>query len=109
MLSHVPKTVQQAYAKYLSPIPVNRIPVLRRYLQLLTSTRRPLKLVEVSTLVTVMEETPVVVPEFTASDENVIKGTLERALGPLVRFPQNTAQLIQSTARDFFVLLEQQP
>ena len=109
MLSHVSKTLQQAYAKYLPPIPDNDIPVLRRYLQLLTATSRPLKLVEISTLVTVMEEAPVVVPDFTVDDENVIKGTLERDLGPLVRFSPNTAQSIHSTARDFFALLEQQP
>ncbi|ERF76714.1 hypothetical protein EPUS_02253 [Endocarpon pusillum Z07020] len=109
ILSNTPEDLQQAYTKYLPPIPATEVAILQSYLRLLVVSSRPLSLTEINVLTATDEEDRECTLTMTADDENAVRGSIQRALGPLVRFPQSTAQFVHSTAREFFLLLGQQP
>lgn len=109
ILSNTPEDLQQAYTKYLPLIPTTDVAILKRYLRLLVVSSRPLSLVEIDILAATHEEDRECTLPVTADDENAVRGSIQRAFGPLVRFPHSTAQFVHSTAREFFLLLAQQP
>lgn len=108
ILSKLPRTMQQTYARYLPPILPSEVSILRHYLQILVAMSRPLRATEIYTLNCLMEHPNDVLPACTSSEATVVRRTLERALGPLVRFSNDAAQFIHTTAKDFFVLLGQE-
>lgn len=106
LLSEVPDNLQQAFANYLPSVLQRDVWILKRYLQLMTASSRPLKLVEIDTLANITSgRTPLP----SAKEENKVKGSIQRALGPLVKFPNRTAQFNHSTVKEFFALLATQP
>lgn len=105
-LSGLPDNLQQAFARYLPRVPEEDVPILRHYLLLMTASSRPLKLREIDLLTRVTSE-KAQLPA--AEEERVIQGSIQRALGPLVKFPNGTAQFIHSTAKEFFTHLATQP
>lgn len=109
LLANVPDDLYQAYTKYLPPLPSNDQTTLQRYLQLLVACSRPLQLAEIDILIESDHETATRMLAAGSANSNVVRASMQRALGPLVRFPRNTAQLCHSTARDFFLAISQQP
>lgn len=103
LLADVPRNLGEAYARYLPRVAATEIPALRKYLNLIVACTRPLTLTEVDAF-TGLDGHPLgsaLDPE----ELNVIKGSLQRALGPLVKFPNGTVQLIHSTVKEFFLRL----
>lgn len=109
ILSQVPRNLQQTYASYLPHIGGDQIPVLQCYLRLFVASSRPLSFAEIESFVLLQDEKALRPTQLTEGDERIVKASIQRALGPLVRFSQCTAQFVHSTAKDFFMLLSQQP
>ena len=103
MLNEVPHDLQKAFAAYLPILPSSEIPLLRKYLYLIVGCARPLTVAEVDSFSNVGSKT------FSSSENNVVMNSIRRALGPLIKFPNNTVQLVHSTAKEFFILLRSQP
>ena len=110
LLVDVPRSLQDAYSRYLPDLPESGVPMLQKYLKLIVACTRPLKVSEIDAF-TDLEEHPLgsALPQ---DETEVIKTSVRRAIGPLVKFPEETVRLVHSTVRDFFVLLrsdEQHP
>jgi ankyrin repeat domain-containing protein 50 len=95
-----PRLIIDAYTKYIPSLAISEIPRLRGYLQLITACARPLRLSEVDAF-TELSNNPTA-SVLTSENETVIAGSLRRALGPLVKFPDSSVQLIHSTVKDYF-------
>ena len=103
LLVEVPRSLQEAYSRYLPDLPKSDVPILQKYLKLIVACTRPLTPPEFDAF-TDLEEHPL--GSALAPDETeVIKSSIRRAIGPLVKFPEETVRLVHSTVRDFFVLL----
>ena len=103
----VPDTLQDAYKSYLPKITAMNIPALRNFLKLLMSAARPLELVEVYSFSEF--DDPSFLPDNHECDLEVLKKSIQRVLGPLVRFADGTIYFVHTIARDFFFYLQAEP
>ena len=101
LLSDVPLDLQEAYTKYLPSISPNEVQVLQRYLKLIIASARPLTPQEMHSFATLGSPSELI-------NGKVVMSSLKRALGPLVKFPHSTIQLVHSTAKKFLILLQSQ-
>lgn len=109
ILEDTPDNEQLPYAKYLPVVPHRDQPILRDYLQILIACSRPLTFAEIDILRVAADQNSRLVSEAGTTNEKAIRTSIQRALGPLIKFPCGTAQFSHSTAREFFLLLSQYP
>ena len=101
VLFNLPRNLQDVYSQYLSQIDVFDTLLLKKLLNILVASFRPLRMDELSILL-------VIRPDMTESEleeERVVHINVELLLGPLVRFKDNTVHFMHPSVREYFIRL----
>ena len=102
-LNAMPRNLEDAYTAYLLRLKESQLPVMQKYLHLIVASTRPLSLLEMDAFTDLRRHplgAAIPVDELLATENSI-----RRAFGPLVRFPEGRVNLVHSTAKDFFILL----
>lgn len=103
ILAATPGSLRDAYTKYLPAVIDTQVPTLRKYLKLLVAGLRPLRLVEIDALSDT--ENHLFQSELSNEEDRILTASLQRAIGPLIKFSNGTVQFIHTTVRVFLLQL----